>query len=1022
MKTKIQSLMTRFLEGKTNNNNKTTKILSSDLTLKTMNHEDYGNPEISNFNNISDVGLDRRAEKSTTENCLKDVSFLTIYYNNVRCITNKTNICTKIDLSIYKVLILTETWMSINESSSVYFPKQFNVYRLDRPRMARRSGGVAILVHAEIGNRQLKLIGDETCEFVVVELQSKPVPLIIYAVYMRKFDLEVANKHVEMIKQMVLEYPRHRIMVVGDFNIDSVRWVADEFNSYYLPVGGSSSVNEFLKKMHEMSFYQLSNVKNKYGNVLDLVYISELGDVDMQVDKSKLIEEVQQDPAHVPYEIVFEYCKAATTNIVMKEIICYKLGNYERLNQQIDGINFQHEINNRDIESAFEFVSSKITELVTNNVPKRMIRVNVNKPVWWNKDLQKLKNRRDKLFKRSKKGLEISEYERVLNEFDDLTSKSYQRYIDEVQANMKMNPTEFWKFAKLRNKQSSYPVDMYWGNKVGNTHDQIVELFADFFESNYVMDDQHWDFDDVYCIPETYSEVEVSLFDIERAIYALKWRGGVGPDGLSPYVFKMCVESLVWPLWLLFKKTFDSKYIPEKMKLSRVVPVFKKGTKKNIENYRVIVINSVILNIFQRAVKFKLSSIIEPYLSKAQHGFRTKRSVTTNLLATSVMAHEAFERGVQLDNFYGDYRSAFDRIFHRLLIGKFARFSIGPKTARWLYSCLSNMKYYVQIGNSKSRIYIAASGIIPGSALGPPLFLIFINDIEEVVVHAMLRLFADDIKLSMIINDLADCEKLQSDINKVMEWNETNRLLFRNEKCAIFTAYRKTSCIKAKYKLGEFEIERCEEIRDLGILVDSKFTFAHHIEQLTSHARQIIGYIKRISDGKFEIETLRLLYLAYVRSKMEFASVIWSPYQSVYIDDIESIQKQFMIDLLDIRRNATSYRLAPYIERCRKLKLQPLYWRREVADTMLAYDLYVGYVNDDFLKSKFKGSRSNREFRANRLLETRVYGANYLTNQPIARLVNIVNELSYIIVKSRWRGEFKMRMLQMKDEQLNCNL
>lgn len=131
------------------------------------------------------------------------------------------------------------------------------------------------------------------------------------------------------------------------------------------------------------------------------------------------------------------------------------------------------------------------------------------------------------------------------------------------------------------------------------------------------MDEQQWEFDDIYCAPEKHQEVEVSLFDIETAINSLKWYGGVGPDLLSPFVIKMCVDSMVWPLWLLFQKTFNAKgkQIPDILKLSRVVPVFKKGSKKNIENYRVVVINSVILNIFQRAVKLKLTFIVDPQLS-----------------------------------------------------------------------------------------------------------------------------------------------------------------------------------------------------------------------------------------------------------------------------------------------------------------------------------------------------------------------------------------------------------------------
>lgn len=80
--------------------------------------------------------------------------------------------------------------------------------------------------------------------------------------------------------------------------------------------------------------------------------------------------------------------------------------------------------------------------------------------------------------------------------------------------------------------------------------------------------------------------------------------------------------------------------------------------------------------------------------------------------------------------------------------------------------------------------------------------------------------------------------------------------------------------VEHNYFINDHILERKTEIRDSGVLLDTKFTFIHHIEQITSSVRQMIGYIKRVSNGRFTIETKRILYLAYVRSKLEFASVI----------------------------------------------------------------------------------------------------------------------------------------------------
>ena len=205
------------------------------------------------------------------------------------------------------------------------------------------------------------------------------------------------------------------------------------------------------------------------------------------------------------------------------------------------------------------------------------------------------------------------------------------------------------------------------------------------------------------------------------------------------------------------------------MKISRIVPVYKrKGNRCDVKNYRVVAIQTVVMKIHEIAVKRKISVKIQPLLSNSQHGFRDKRSVTTNLLNLSILAHKAFELRLQLDTFYGDFKTAFDSVWIRLLIQKIARFHIGKKTAKWLCEFLIKRNNYVQIDDVKSRVYESPSGVPAGSTLGPLMFSVFINDVVEAIEHAVVLLFADDIKLSMIIHDHTDTQRMQHDINNLL--------------------------------------------------------------------------------------------------------------------------------------------------------------------------------------------------------------------------------------------------------------
>lgn len=295
-------------------------------------------------------------------------------------------------------------------------------------------------------------------------------------------------------------------------------------------------------------------------------------------------------------------------------------------------------------------------------------------------------------------------------------------------------------------------------------------------------------------------------------------------------------------------------------------------------------------------------------------------------------------------------------------------------SARWILQFLEGRKFYVKIGKFESRIFESRSGVPAGSIIGPICFLVYIDDVGKNLTHSVPLLLADDIKIAAVIRSHADVHGLQSDINKLLEWCEENKLYFNLEKCAVMTMKRTETFIEATYRLGDFTIRRVNELRDLGILVDSKMTFAGHIEQVTTRARQSMGYIKRISNGQFGTRTLKILYTSYVRSKLEFGSVVWDPHVEVYSEDIESAQKQFVMYALGDSNRVPPYRLPPYDERCAELGLERLSVRRTRTNLMFAYDLFNGRIDDvNLSKRLIPVTKSRYELRVSKVIVEKLY-------------------------------------------------
>lgn len=131
------------------------------------------------------------------------------------------------------------------------------------------------------------------------------------------------------------------------------------------------------------------------------------------------------------------------------------------------------------------------------------------------------------------------------------------------------------------------------------------------------------------------------------------------------------------------------------------------------------------------------------------------------------------------------------------------------------------------------------------------------------------------------------------------------------------------------------------------------------------------------------------------------------------------MQKQFVIYLLDNSRQATSFILTPYCDRCKLLSIHPLELRRNVIDTVFAFDIYKRNINDELISLNFEKSRSVRILRNNRLIEEPFLNAEYLLKQPIHRLRVIVNKFAAQVVNTNSRNIFKTKIVKELTEKEN---
>ena len=294
-----------------------------------------------------------------------------------------------------------------------------------------------------------------------------------------------------------------------------------------------------------------------------------------------------------------------------------------------------------------------------------------------------------------------------------------------------------------------------------------------------------------------------------------------------------------------------------------------------------------------------------------------------------------YRRGKRIDTVFLDFARAFDKVDHEILIQKIVKHKIKGKIAYWLKEFLNNRKFKVIANKTMSGEIDVTSGVPQGTVLAAILFLIMISDIDEKVKESILRCFADDTRVSKVISNINDQKKLQEDLDVIYKWASDNNMKFNTDKFEKISHGEILEIPNETYKNPDGEsITSDNTVRDLGVLCNNNLQFKEHIDEIVSKSKRMSGLIQRTFITR-ERNVMLQLFSTYIRSRLEYCSIIWSPTSQGDINKIERIQKSFTARI-DGMENFN------YHERLKELKLYSLERRRERYMIIYAWEQIEG--------------------------------------------------------------------------------